>query len=183
MQTTAFAAKIPGELVLERVRFQPSALARALRVGPTKRTRADIARDAKRAAVVLRPGMRQSEFRRVELRMDRNDLTSLPIIVGARDKRCEIPDTPLCGLIVTGSNTVLHPGERKSLVEIVRDAAERGMPILAMSDSAPLVLAASGHEPPSEPHKAVLVSANVVALKSKRDVDHAIDMMALSPQC
>lgn len=155
--------------------FQPSALARDLRVAPGKRSKADIVRNAKRAAIVLRRGMRQPEFRRVEQRLDRNNLTSLPIVVGT--KHATIPET-LCGLIVTGSSAVSHPDERACLSTIIRDAVEREVPVLAMSDAAPLALAATGFGCDGQNASAVLIDGSVTLLSNRREVDRAIDTMA-----
>ncbi len=156
-------------------KFKPSAFARALRIAPGKRSKADIVRSAKRAAIVLRRGMRQLEFRRVEQRLDRNNLTSLPIVVGARS--AIIPET-LCGLIVTGSSAVSHPEERANLATIIRDAVDRDVPVLAMSDSAPLALAAAGLPTDSPQGSAVLIDGSVTMLSSRREIDSAIDTMA-----
>lgn len=181
MHSAALAAGEPALLMLEKTRFRPSALARSLRVGPSKRTRGALLKDSKRAAVVLRPGMRQSEFRRVEVRMSRNHLSSLPIIIGANAKHAGVPDAPLCGLIVTGSDAVTHPTERAGLFEIVRDAMERDVPVLAISDAAPLALSAAACEPPRAPFQAVLIRDEVHGLAARADIDRAIDMMAAAP--
>ena len=165
-------------LALKPSGFKPSALARTMRIAPTKRTRTDANREAKRAAVVLRRGMRQTEFRRLEMSMDRNNMSTLPIVVG--NKKADVPET-VCGLIVTGSSAVAHPDERLCLAEIVRTAIDRQLPVLAMSDAAPLVLGVSGLDQVDDRHSAVLISGEVRLLKSRRDIDQAIDMMAASP--
>lgn len=162
-------------------KFRPSALAQSLRIGPTKRTKDDIARTAKRAGVVLRRGMREDEYRRVEMRLNENDLTTMPIIIGQGSKGPAVPDAPLCGLIVTGSEAVVHPEARESLSSIVRDAAERKVPILAMSDAVPLVLEAIGREAPRGRCNAILVGkTTVTGLTTRREIDTAIDDMAAS---
>ena len=181
MHSTAVAAGEPVVFALNQSRYRPSALARSLRVGPSKRSRNDVTRETKRAAVVLRPGMRQSEFRRVDLRLDRNHLAKLPIFVGANARRVSVPDAPLCGLVVTGSDGVAHRAECAGLAEIVRDALDRKVPILALSDAAPIALAAAGCEPPTAPHQAIFIGDGVEGLSARADIDRAIDMMAALP--
>ncbi|NJO32592.1 MAG: hypothetical protein HC869_05100 [Rhodospirillales bacterium] len=112
--------------------------------------------------------------------MNRNHLASLPIIVGANAKEAGVPDAPLCGVILTGTDAVVHPAERASLAEIVRDAINREVPILAISDSAPLAVAAAGWEPLGGSHRAVLIKDKVSRLNARADIDRAIDIMAAS---
>lgn len=160
--------------------FRPSALARAIRIAPTKQRQQDIARMAKRIAVVLRPGMKQDEFRCIDLRLTRNKLITLAVLTG--NKAARPPDTPLCGLIITGSDAVTHPAQRRRLEQLVNDARQRDLPVLALSDSAMLALGASGFETEDETdHRAVLIDDGVTWLHSRRDVDRAIDALARSP--
>jgi hypothetical protein len=181
MDATALAVGDADASALNESDYRPSKLARSLSIGPKKRSKADISRCAKRAAVVLRRGMRQADFRRIEMRLDRNELASLPIIVGPGGRAGLVPDTPLCGLIITGSDGVVHADERRSLEDIVRNAADRDVPILAMSDAAPLALAAAGREPIEGNPGAVLIGRSVSVLSSRSDIDKAIDRMAAAP--
>jgi hypothetical protein len=178
MRTSNALTASSDEIVLRKSTFKPSALAQSLSVGRTKKSRVDAGAEIKRAAIVLRRGMRQNEFRRIEMRMTHNSLSSLPIVIGNR--RSEVPET-VCGLIVTGSSAIAHAEERSCLAEIIREALGRQLPVLAISDATPIVLGEAGYEQPDGEHAAVLVGEGVQVLKSRRDIDQAIDMMAASP--
>lgn len=181
MHPAALAGGEPVLLTLKHAQFRPSRFARSLSIGATKRPGGETAGYGKRAAVVLRRGMRQAEFHSVEARLNRNHLSSLAVLVGTNGKGASVPDAPLCGLIVTGSDSATHAVERAVLIEVVRDALGRELPVLAISDAVPLALSAAGMEPPSSPHQAVLIGDEVRALQAHVDIERAIDSMATAP--
>ncbi len=152
--------------------------AHVLRIGPQKRTKADEVREIRRAAIVLRRGMRPTEFRNVETALDRNNVMKLPIVVG--DNRSVVPDA-LCGLIVTGADSVAHPVERARLAAIIREAVRREVPVLAISDAAPVALAACSLDRGEENHAGILIDGAVTVLADPRQIDRAIDTIAHSP--
>jgi hypothetical protein len=122
--------------------------------------------------------MRATEYHRIEMQLDRSNLGRVPIVF-VRGKKSEIPSVPLSGLIISGSDKAAHPEESASLDRVVREAAERGIPILALTDSAPEAARALGRDLPAEPHDAaVLILKEVRALETRIDVRLAIDSMA-----
>jgi hypothetical protein len=175
MSLTASAAGAATSL-----RFKPSPLARAIRIAPTKKKRqADIDRDAKRVGVVLRKGMRQTEFRRIDMRMSQHDLATAPIVIGG--KNSALTDTALCGLIVTGSDAICHPAEVEQLAGLIRAARERTVVVVALSNAAPIALAAMGLQPTEGNFGVLIDGATATALTTQRDADRAIDLLARSP--
>lgn len=181
MMTTAAAAQ-GGTIVSSalKTRYRPSRLASALRIAPAKRAGAAQETEKKYVAIVLRPGMRQSEFRRIERRLARHKLASLPVLVGASGRK-NPPNAPICGMIVVGSHAPVRPHEQSDLAAAVRDASERAAPILALSDAAPLALNALGEPEPEKPLTAVLITDGVKTLAAQSDIDRAVDLIAASP--
>lgn len=136
----------------------------------------------KRAAVVLRRGMRQSEFRHIESQLDLHDLTSFAVLPGQR--RMVMADTPVCGLIVTGGDMDPTHAERELILEAVRDTMARGMPVIAMSDVVALVLeAANVKGVVAEGRSVMLHGESARVLENAKEVDEAIKLMAkLTPR-
>lgn len=178
--STAGKPVLKPVLKKERAQFRPRALAQSLSVSATKRTRSDAAQEGKRAAVVLRAGMRQAEFRRIEARMMSHQLASLPIIVGGNARAGAVPEALLCGVIVTGSEGLTRADERAGVVEIVREALKRKAPVLALSDAVELAMEAAGKAAPTDAHLGVLIDGDVRLLATRADIDRAIDAMAAS---
>lgn len=147
----------------------------AMAIAPRKRRRAATDPESKCVAVVLRPGMRQREYRRVERRLEKNRMTTIPVIVGAPAKRAGA-SPPICGVIIVGSKGMARRADQSGLEAVVQDAAERDTPILALSDAGPLALAALGKAAPDEPCAGVLIGDDIEPLKAE-DIDRAIDRM------
>jgi len=134
----------------------------------------------KRAAVVLRRGMKPLEFRQVEAQLDALQLTCLPVLPGQR--KANIADTPVCGLIVTGGDMEPSPMERQMIEAVVLDMLDRKAPVLAMSDAASMVLEAAGLDAAAGEACAVLVhDGGVRVLSTPRQVDDAIKLIAKAP--
>jgi len=133
----------------------------------------------KRAAVVLRRGMRPLEFRQVEDQLEKHGLSSLPVLPGQR--KMHVADVPVCGLIVTGADVDVTHAERDMIEEAVRIVMQRGGPVLAFSDAAEMVLEAAGLERPTGEAVAILVHNGVRALASQKAIEDAIKLIAKSP--
>lgn len=156
-----------------------AALTRAPTI-PVRKTRlAPIA--AKRAAVVLRRGMRPLEFRRIEEALEAQSLTCVPVIVGQR--RNTLADTPVCGLIVTGGDLEPSAAERDMILDSVSDMLARGAPVIALSNAIELVAeaAAVDQRPKGEAH-GMLVHDGVRFLDSAPQLNAAIKKMAGAPE-
>lgn len=147
-----------------------------MQIAPRKRRALAV---PKCVGLVLRPGMKQREFRRVEQRLDRNRLASLPVIVGASAKRSTL-NTPICGLVVVGSDAALRAEDQHGLESIVRDAIERQAPVLALSDAVPIALSALGEPLLERDCAGVLINKRVERL-AYADIDRAIDRIGAGP--
>lgn len=150
-------------------------VAALMRTPSIPRRRSTEAPVLKRAAIILRRGMRPLEFRRVEDLLEQYGVSSLPIVPGQRKGS---GDAPICGLIVTGSDIDASVMERDMIEAAVCDVAARGRPILAFSDGAPLVFEALGREAPQGAYLAVLVDDDVKVLTTQRQVEDAFKAMA-----
>ena len=136
--------------------------------------------EIKRAAVVLRRGMKQTEFRHIEGQLDLYNLTCLPVLAGQR--RMTISDTQVCGLIVTGGDMDPSHAERDLIMSAVAETLERGVPVMALSDAVPLVLEAAGVEGAVADGCAVLLQdGGVRVLEKDRQIDDAIKQMSKAP--
>jgi hypothetical protein len=154
-----------------------AALVRAPRI--PQRRRETTPETIKRAAVVLRRGMKQSEFRQIEAQLDAHDLTCLPVLAGQR--RMAVSETPVCGFIITGGDMDPSNAERELIGDAVRDTIERDVPVLAMSEAVGMVLDAAGVQGAVAGGRAILLHKGVRVLESAKDVDDAIKFMAKSP--
>jgi len=135
----------------------------------------------KRAAVVLRRGMRPLEFRQVEEQMELLGLVSLPVLPGQR--KMHVTSTPVCGLIVTGSAFEASLIERAMIEEAVRHAHSVGAPILALSDAAPLVLDALDMKlAEAAPGVGLLVHTEDQVIATSAHIGRALKVMAKSPE-
>jgi hypothetical protein len=173
--TTASAV---GDRLSASRRNSVAVLARAPRIPRRKSTEEPGVN--KRAAVVLRRGMRPLEFRQVEEQIEKLGLTSLPVLPGQR--KMHIADTAVCGLIVTGSDVEPSYPEREMIEEAVRTVLERGGPVVAFSDAAEMVLTAAGLDALEGPALAVLVHNKTArALTTQKQVEDAMKQMAKSP--
>ena len=134
----------------------------------------------KRAAVVLRRGMRPLEFRQVEQQMDALNLVSLPVLPGQR--KMHITETPVCGLVVTGSDIDPSPVEREMIEQAVRHVRGNGGPVLAFSDAVGLVLEAAGLPPLKSKAAAVLIHDGAHALTTPAQIENAMKLISKSPE-
>jgi hypothetical protein len=152
-----------------------ASLVRAPSIPPRRKD--SIQTEIKRAAVVLRRGMKQTEFRHVEEQLDLYNLTCLPVLAGQR--RMTVSDTPVCGFIVTGGDMDPSHAERDLIMTSVRETMDRGVPVLAMSEAVPLVLEAAGVEGAVAEGCAVLLQdAGVRVLEKGAAINDAIKLMA-----
>jgi hypothetical protein len=135
--------------------------------------------NAKRQAIVLRRGMKQSEFRHDEAQMDVHSLISLPVL--AAQRRGPSVDTPVCGVVITGGDMMPSPAEREMIQDTVRNARERGVPVLALSDAATLALEAAGMVGGVAADHAVLIGDEVRVLSSRREIEDAIKQISRLP--
>jgi len=158
-------------------RHAVSALVRAPSIPPRRKD--SLMTETKRVAVVLRRGMKQSEFRHVEEQLDEHHLTCLPVLAGQR--RMTVADTPVCGFIVTGGDMDPSHAERDLIQSTVRETLERDIPVMAMSDAVPLVLDAAGvRGAVAEGRSVLLHKDNVRVLESARGIAEAVKLMAKS---
>lgn len=135
----------------------------------------------KRAAVVLRRGMRPLEFRQVEEQMEALGLISLAVLPSQR--KLQITSTPVCGLIVTGSDLDASLIERAMIDEVVHHVRNAGAPVLALSDAAPLVLEALDMAQTEEPAAAgVLIHHRAQPLETCAHIERALKVIAGSPE-
>ncbi len=159
-------------------RHAVSALVRAPSIPPRRKD--SLMSETKRVAVVLRRGMKQSEFRHVEEQLDMHNLTCLPVLAGQR--RMTVSDTPVCGFIVTGGDMDPSHAERDLIMATVRETLEREIPVVAMSEAVPLVLEAAGvHGAVAEGRSVMLQQDNVRVLNSARELADAVKLMAKAP--
>ncbi len=168
------------QLPLSVRRRSAASLASVPKIPPRRRETAPGTQ--KRAAVVLRRGMKQNEFRRIEEQLDIHSLTSFAVLPGQR--RMVMADTPVCGLIVTGGDMDPSHAERDLIVEAVQDTMARAMPVIAMSDAVSLVLEAAGVKGVVAEGRGVMLHGdNVRVLESAKELDEAIKLMAkLTPR-
>lgn len=144
-----------------------------------QRKRADMAPSlARRVAVILRRGMRQSEFREIEAHLSANDLVCAPVLAGQRRANGE---GPLCGLVVTGGDIEPSAAERDLIATAVKQAIERGAPVLALSEAVAHVVEAAGGLYAGQAPRGVLVHNGVRLLETSRDLEGAFRLMAKSP--
>jgi len=163
------------QLSISAHRRSAASLASVPKIPPRRRETAPGTQ--KRAAVVLRRGMKQSEFRHIEEQLDLHNLTSFAVLPGQR--RMVMADTPVCGLIVTGGDMDPSHAERDLIVEAVQDTRARGMPVIAMSDAVGLVLEAAGVKGVVAEGRSVMLHGETVrVLESAKEVDEAIKLMA-----
>jgi len=134
----------------------------------------------KRAAIVLRRGMKQTEFRHVEAQLAKHMLTSLPVLVA--QKRGAVADTPVCGLIVTGGDMAPTQAEHDMILDAVRVVRERDLPVLALSDAAALACEALNIDLQEGGALALLIDGDVRPLTTQREIDDAIKLIARAPQ-
>lgn len=177
MHSAAIPADGPAMPKRNVFHFTPSPLARKLSI-VSRRTKAlDRSDGAQRAAVVLRPGMRPTEFRRVEEHLERNNLARVPVtIVGG--KLPDLPSGPLAAMVVTGTTASPHLNEVRALQAVVQAAANRDIPILALTDAAFEVTRALGQPFPAAMPAGVLISGDLKPLKTFEEVGNAIDEMS-----
>jgi hypothetical protein len=173
MSTTADAEQAP----LSARRRAVASLVRAPSIPPRRKD--SLMTETKRVAVVLRRGMKQSEFRHVEEQLDMHNLTCLPVLAGQR--RMTVSDTPVCGFIVTGGDMDPSHAERDLIMTTVRETMDRDIPVVAMSEAVPLVLEAAGVQGAvAEGRSVMLHQANIRVLDSSREVADAVKLMAKS---
>lgn len=135
----------------------------------------------KRAAVVLRRGMRPLEFRQVEEQLEGLRLVSLPVLSGQR--RLPLTETPVCGLIVTGSDFEPSPVERAMIEEAVCHVHGAGGPVIALSDAAHLVLETLDLPPlQGDAVAGVLVHGGVQTLANAAQFEGAMKVLAGAPE-
>jgi hypothetical protein len=146
---------------------------------PQRRQKSTLMAQRKRAAVVLRRGMNHAEFRQIEARLEALDLVFMPIL--AERRGAAAADGAFCGLIITGGDRLPSPKEREMIADTVQQTVERKAPVLALSDAVEMVLDAAGFDPAKEGVCAVLIHRGVRELKTPKEVDEAIAMMAASP--
>lgn len=154
-----------------------ASLVRAPSIPPRRKD--SLQTETKRVAVVLRRGMKQSEFRHVEEQLDVHNLTCLPVLAGQR--RMTVSDTPVCGFIVTGGDMDPTHAERDLIVSAVAETMERGVPVVALSEAVALVLEAAGVHGAVADGRAVLLHDGVRVLESAREIEDAVKLMAKSP--
>ncbi len=158
-------------------RHSVAALVRAPSIPPRRKD--SLQTETKRVAVVLRRGMKQSEFRHVEEQLDLHNLTCLPVLAGQR--RMTVSDTPVCGFIVTGGDMDPSHAERDLIMATVRETMERDIPVMAMTDAVSLVLEAAGVQGAVVEGRSVLLHRETVrVLDSKREIGDAVKLMAKS---
>jgi hypothetical protein len=154
-----------------------ASLVRAPSIPPRRKD--SLMTETKRVAVVLRRGMKQSEFRHVEEQLDEFNLTCLPVLAGQR--RMTVSDTPVCGFIVTGGDMDPSHAERELIMSTVRETLERDIPVVAMSDAVPLVLEAAGVKGAVAAGRGVLLQRdNVRVLEFTRGIGEAVKLMSKS---
>ena len=159
-------------------RHAVSALARAPSIPPRRKD--SLMTETKRVAVVLRRGMKQSEFRDEEEQLDMHNLTCLPVLAGQR--RMTVSDTPVCGFIVTGGDMDPSHAERDLIMSTVRETLDRHIPVVAMTEAVPLVLEAAGVKGAVVKGRSVMLQQdNVRVLNSARELADAVKLMAKAP--
>ena len=126
-------ARADAEIPFTPRRTGISALVRAPSIPPRRKD--SLMSETKRVAVVLRRGMKQTEFRNVEEQLDMHNLTCLPVLAGQR--RMTVSDTPVCGFIVTGGDMDPSHAERDLIMGTVRETLDRDIPVVAMSEAVP----------------------------------------------
>jgi hypothetical protein len=125
--------------------------------------------------------MRPLEFRQIEQQMEALNLVSLPVLPGQR--KMHVTETPVCGLIITGSDLDPANIERNMIETAVRHVLDRGGPVLAFSDAASLVLDAAGLPAMKGEATAVLVhESGATALTTASQIENAMKLMAKSPE-
>lgn len=159
-------------------RHSVASLARAPAI-PRRNQREISQANAKRLAIVLRRGMKQSEFRHVEAQMDAHSLISLPVL--AAQRRGPGVEAPVCGVVITGGDMMPSPAERELIQDTVRHARERGVTVLALSDAATLALEAAGFVGGVAADHAVLIGDEVRVLSTRREIEDAIKQMSRLP--
>ena len=163
------------QVPLSARRHAVSALVRAPSIPPRRKD--SLMTETKRVAVVLRRGMKQSEFRHVEEQLDLHNLTCLPVLAGQR--RMTVSDTPVCGFIVTGGDMDPSHAERDLILATVRETLEREIPVVAMSDAVPLVLEAAGVKGAVAAGRGVLLQKDTVrVLETTRGIGEAVKIMS-----
>ena len=172
-EARADAERVP----LSARRHAVSALVRAPSIPPRRKD--SLVTETKRVAVVLRRGMKQTEFRNVEEQLDMHNLTCLPVLAGQR--RMTVSDTPVCGFIVTGGDMDPSHAERELIMSTVRETLDRDIPVVALSEAVPLVLEAAGvHGAVAKGRGVMLRRDDVRVLETARELADAIKMMAKS---
>jgi len=161
-----------------RARKGIAALTRAPAI-PRRNQREISQANAKRLAIVLRRGMKQSEFRHVESQMDMHSLISLPVL--AAQRRGAGVEAPVCGVVITGGDMMPSPAERELIQDTVRHARERGVAVLALSDAATLALEAAGMVGGVAAGHAVLIADDVRVLSTRREIEDAIKQISKLP--
>jgi hypothetical protein len=121
--------------------------------------------------------MRATEYHRIEGHLDQNNLVRVPIVI-VRGKKSAIPDLPLRGLIITGSDKAAHPEVSANLRQVVHEAVDRDIPILALTDSAAEAAGALGRTLEEGDHAGVLMQDGIEVLATRIDVRRAIVRMA-----
>lgn len=164
---------------MSRARRAAAALARAPSI-PVRKPRDHSAAATKRAAIVLRRGMKPTEFRHLESQFEAHELGSLPVVVA--QKRGTVAETPVCGLVVTGGDMQPTHAEREMILDAVRVVRERGLPVLALSDAAALACEALGLDLAEGGALALFIDAEARPLKTQREIDEAIKFIARAPQ-
>jgi len=166
------------QIPLSARRHAVSALVRAPSIPPRRKD--SLMSETKRVAVVLRRGMKQSEFRHVEEELDLHNLTCLPVLAGQR--RMTVSDTPVCGFIVTGGDMDPSHAERDLILSTVRETMDREIPVVAMSDAVPLVLEAAGVRGAVAGGRSVMLhQGGVRVLETHRGIGEAVKLMAKAP--
>ncbi len=134
--------------------------------------------EAKRAAVILRRGMRQSEFRLLGAEFGARALTITPVLAGPNgDREAKRPD--LCGLVVTGADGMPSPSELHTIDRAVRDMVARKLPVLALTEAVEPVLRAAGYAPAEEGVLAALiVNGELTLCRTQKELGAAIDVIA-----
>jgi hypothetical protein len=165
------------QIPLSARRHAVSALVRAPSIPPRRKD--SLMTETKRVAVVLRRGMKQSEFRNVEEQLDMHNLTCLPVLAGQR--RMTVADTPVCGFIVTGGDMDPSHAERELIMGTVRETLDRDIPVVAMSEAVPLVLEAAGVKGAVAKGRGVLLHRDSIrVLETGRELADAVKLMAKS---
>jgi len=165
------------QIPLSARRHAVSVLVRAPSIPPRRKD--SLMTETKRVAVVLRRGMKQSEFRHVEEQLDLYNLTCLPVLAGQR--RMTVADTPVCGFIVTGGDMDPSHAERDLILTTVRETLDRDIPVMAMTDAVALVLEAAGVQGAVAEGRSVLLHRNTVrVLDTSREIEDGVKLMAKS---